>query len=234
MTNAGIDRKAARVFGFFFIATFLSYGVGSGLVESVTSQPDFLAEISAHRTRIVLGAILMAIVHTFLNIGLPIIMLPILMPFNRRLTYGYLSAAIIATAILAVGALFLLMLIPLGAEAGSATAHDLELIGGVLKAGANSAYHMGMALWSLGGLMFCTVLFQSRLLPRFMSVWGAIGYVVLFAGSLMELFGHNDFVEFASVVPGGLFELTLSVWLIFKGFSHSELSAERTGEHTRV
>ncbi|MCP5097751.1 MAG: DUF4386 domain-containing protein [Chloroflexi bacterium] len=217
-------KTAARTFGIFFIVTFLAYGIGSGLIESIITAPDFLSNVYANQTQIVIGVILMAIVHTFLNIGLPIIMLPILEPHNKRLAYGYLSAAIAATTILAVGALFLLLLIPISDEyvnAGTAVSPHFETIGTLLKQGSFYAYHMGMALWAIGGLLFASVLYKSNLVPQPLSLLGIVGYIVLVSGSVLELIGHNSTVEIVSVIPGGLFEIGLSIWLIVKGFNSS-------------
>jgi hypothetical protein len=222
------DKMAARAFGIFFIITFLSYGIGSGLIASIVSGPDFLTNVYENQSLIVLGATLMALVHTFVNVGLPIIVLPILKRYSQRLAYGYLSAAIAATVVLVVGALFLLLLIPLSDEyvnAGSAAAPYFETMGLILIEGGYYAYHMGMALWALGGLMFVSVLYSSKLIPRPMSVWGIIGYAFLLSGSVLELFGHSDMVEIVSVAPGGLFEVTLSIWLIVKGFSSSAIDS---------
>ncbi len=215
---------AARVFGVFFILTFLSYGVGSGLIDSIIATPDFLSNVYANQIQIVIGGILMALIHTFLNIGLPIIVLSILKPYNRYLAYGYLCSAIIATVILSVGAIFLLLLVPLSEEyvkAGPATISNIEIMSTLLKKGGFIAYHIGMALWSLGGLMFVSVLYKSKLIPRLMSVWGIFGYLFLVSGSISELFEHNEVIEIVSVIPGGLFEITLSLWLIIKGFNSS-------------
>jgi len=217
-------KTAARTFGIFFIITFLAYGIGSGLIESIITAPDFLSNIYANQTKIAFGVILMAIVHTFLNIGMPIIMLPILEPHNKRLAYGYLSAAIAATTILAVGTLFLLLLIPLSDEymnAGSTAAPYFETMGILFKQGSFYAYHMGMALWAIGGLLFVSVLYKSRLIPRPLSLLGIVGYIVLATGSILEIFGHNGVVEIASVIPGAIFEIGLSIWLIAKGFNTS-------------
>ncbi|MCP4418072.1 MAG: DUF4386 domain-containing protein [Chloroflexi bacterium] len=220
-------KTAARTFGIFFIVTFLAYGIGSGLIESIITAPDFLSNVYANQTQIVAGVILMAIVHTFLNIGLPIIMLPILEPHNKRLAYGYLSAAIAATTVLAVGTLFLLLLIPLSDEyvnAGSAAAPYFETMGILFKKGSFYAYHMGMALWAIGGLLLVSVLYKSKLIPQPLSLLGIVGYIVLVAGSILEIVGHNDIVEIISVAPGGLFEITLSIWLIVKGFNSSTIA----------
>ena len=156
-------------------------------------------------------------------------MLPILKPYNRYLAYGYLCSAIVATVILAVGAMFLLFLLPLSDEyvkADSVAIPNIEVMGVLIKKGGFFGYHMGMALWSLGGLMFVSVLYKSKLIPRPMSVWGIIGYIFLLAGSILEIFEHNDIVDIGSVIPGGLFEIALSIRLIVKGFDSSALTPE--------
>ena len=220
-------RMAARIFGIFFLIAFLSYGIGSGLVDSVTDVPDFLSNVYANKTTIIVGVILMALVHSVVNIGLPVVMLPILKPFNRNLTYGYLSAAIAATVVLVVGTIFLLLLLPLSDEyvkAGSAAAPYFETIGNLLKKGGFFAYQMGMSLWGLGGLMFVSLLYKSKLVPRLFPVWGIIGYIIFVSGTISEFFGSNVGVLLS--IPGGLFEIVLSLWLIVKGFNPSAIASE--------
>jgi hypothetical protein len=85
---------------------------------------------------------------------------------------------------------------------------------------------MGMALWSLGGLMFVLILYKSKLIPRLMSIWGLIGYIILLSGSISELFGHNEIIDIFSVIPGGIFEITLSLLLIIKGFTPPAIVSE--------
>ena len=222
------ESMATKLFGLFFIIAFISYGTGSVMVESLTTAPDFLADLYANRSTLVTAGVLMAVVHTFVNIALPVLMLPILKPYNQNLTYGYFGLAITATSVLAVGVILLLMLIPLG-EAYVVSAPEMDThyqtLAGLLRAGSTVSYHLGMTLWALGGLMFCGVLYQSRLLPGFMPIWGGFGYVVLAAGSVSELFTHSDLVEIISVIPGGLFEITLSIWLIIRGFNRAAPNA---------
>jgi hypothetical protein len=211
-------RTAGRLFGIFFILTFMFYGIGSGVIGSITGSPDVLSNVFAKKTQIITAAIAMALLHTFFNIALPVVMLPILKPFHKNLTYGYLSAAIASTVTIIVGAIFLLLLLPLSdafVKAGTEITPYYETLATIFAKGNFYAYQLGMAIWGLGGLMFCTILFQSKLIPRVISVWGLIGYIVFISGTILELFGYSIGVVLA--IPGGLFEIFLSLWLIIKG-----------------
>ncbi len=118
----------ARTFGIFFLLAFLSYGVGSSITGSVTDAADSLSTINTNKVQLIIGVILMALVHTIVNIGLPVLMVPILKRFNKILSYGYLSAGITATVILIVGSIFLLLYIPLGSMYNNADSTDLNFI----------------------------------------------------------------------------------------------------------
>jgi len=218
-------RNTARLWGIFFIIAFLAYGIGSGMIDTITSTPDFLSNVNDNNTTIVVGVILIALVHTFVNIGLPVLLLPILKPFHKNLSYGYLSFAIASTTVIVVSGIFLMLLIPLSSEyvkAGSAAADYFVTIGDLLKMGGFYAYQIGMAIWGLGGLLFVAVLYKSKIVSRVFSVWGFVGYAVFIAGTIFELFGSSVGVMLA--IPGGLFEVSLSLWLIFKGFNSSAVA----------
>ena len=221
------NKTVARVFGIFFLIAFLSYGLGSGLIDSIVSVPDFLSNVYANKATIIAGVLLMALVHSFVNIGMPVVILPILTPINKNLTFGYLSAAIAATVVLIIGAISLLLLIPLSDEfikTGSTASNSFETLGIILKNGGNFAYQLGMAIWGIGGLMLVTLLYKSKLVPRPLSYWGFIGYIIFIAGTILELYGYKVGVQLA--MPGGLFEISLSLWLIVKGFNSSAISSE--------
>lgn len=219
-------RATAITFGAFFIIAFLSYGTGSALIASAAEAPDFLATIHAKGSTVVIGVILIAVIHTIVNIGLPVVMYPILSRFNRTLTVGYLSAAIAATTVAVVGAIFSLLLLPLSAEfvhSGTASAAHFETVGNILVRAGQYSYFISMAIWGIGGLLFVSILYISRLVPRIFSVWGFIGYAIFMAGMILELFGVGNGVLLS--LPGGLFEIGLSLFLIFKGFSKAGLKS---------
>ena len=218
------QKTIARTFGIFFLLAFLSYGIGNGLAGSVTNTAESLSHLSTHKTTLVVGVLLMALVHTVVNIGLPVLMVPVLKPYNKVLSYGYLSAGIVATVVLIVGALFLLLHLPLSSMYSTASAaeiHHLKTLGVLLTKGNFYAYQIGMAIWGIGGLMFCYLLLVSKLVPQWITIWGFVGYLVFIAGTILELFGISIGVQLS--LPGGLFEVLLSIWLIVKGFREAEI-----------
>jgi hypothetical protein len=77
--------------------------------------------------------------------------------------------------------------------------------------------------FGLGALMFYTMLYQSKLIPRFISIWGLIGATVVLANTMLDMFSLT--VPNLGVLML-LNELFLGVWLIVKGFNPSTLASE--------
>jgi len=72
--------------------------------------------------------------------------------------------------------------------------------------------------YGLGVLILNYALYQSELVPRWLSVWGLVGGALILAMGLLRLFGYP--VIFLAI-PIILNELVLAIWLIVKGFNSS-------------
>jgi hypothetical protein len=91
------------------------------------------------------------------------------------------------------------------------------------------------AVSGVAGLVLSSALLTSRIVPRNLSMLGLIGYPVFFVGSILTMFNLIDVTRGAgmlALVPGGLFELILPMWLFTKGFAVNTPRTERTA-HTR-
>jgi hypothetical protein len=82
----------------------------------------------------------------------------------------------------------------------------------------------------LGALMFYVLLYQSRLVPRWLSTWGLVGAALGIVPPLVSMFGLSLGIL---VAPLALQEMVMAVWLIAKGFNPSALAAESAGETSR-
>ena len=211
-------KTTSRLIGALFLAGFIVYGVGFGLVTSVIGKPDFLMTISTTKATLVLGAFLM-LLNTLVDIGKGVLFFPILENHGKRTALAYLSALTVQVVLLDIGVLFLLMIVPLGryaVDAAGASMAWATSLGSLLTLSNSMAYQIGQATLGVGGIFLCALLFRARLLPRFLAAWGLIGYVIHVAGAIAEIFGIP--ISLVLLIPGGLFELALGFWLLFKGF----------------
>jgi hypothetical protein len=210
------NRAVARTFGIFFLIGYAAYIAGNVLANS----PHDLSYIYEHKPQMIFGAIMMSTVEAFFNMGMVVIIFPLLKQFSKTLSYGYYSAGIMSSVMMVVGAIFLFLLVPLSDEfmkAGSGAGGYFQTLSALSMKGNFFSYQTAMTIWGLGGLMFCYLLYVSKLVPKFLAVWGFIGYIIFISGSIFALFGYS--VDVIMDIPGGLFEITLAIWLIAKGFN---------------
>lgn len=192
-------RKIAIVVGLLFLFSTLTFMIGSDLIKS------FLNDEGQNKPTLFWGVIL-EVICGFAVVGIGVLMFPILKNFNKRLALGYVIFRVIECTIIITGAIYLLSQLKL--------MWKYEMIIFVFTA--------------LGGLMFSYLLFQSKLIPRYLSGLGIIGYGMLFLGTsldMLHLFNINEGAGMLIYLPGGLFELFLPIWLFIKGFNSSAIAA---------
>lgn len=211
-------RTKARIFGVLFILAFLFYGIGNGMVDELAASPDALAQIANNKAQAVTGIILLAVLHSIGNIGLAVIMFSIVRQYSTIKAYGYLLFATMATVLLTIGGVFLWQLLPLSEAYASATNKDsMQQLATACRQGNVVSYQLGMAMWAVGGMLLTAILYKTQLVPRWLSIWGMVGYVIFFAGTIAELFQQH--IGVALSLPGGLFEIVLGIRAIVKGFN---------------
>ena len=82
---------------------------------------------------------------------------------------------------------------------------------------------------AMNGLLLGTLMYRSRLVPRVLPILGLIGVPLLLAGVIATLFGLIGRVSplaGLSAMPIALWELSLGLWLTFKGFSKAPILSE--------
>ena len=96
-----------------------------------------------------------------------------------------------------------------------------QALGELLLATRYWSYEMLYLVFCLSALLFYYMLYQTRLVPRFLSVWGFLGSALVLTNTLFEIFGINlgTGVGLVTGLPMLLNELFLGIWLIIKGFN---------------
>ena len=205
--------KQSRILGGLFLAGFLVYGSGASIVASLVGGPDFLNTIASHQSLLALGAFLM-LLNTAVDIAKAVLFFPILERHSKRTALTYFAALIAQVVFLSIGALAILMLVPLSEHADEPGATTL---GTILVELNGMAYQVGQMTLGVGALFLCALLFKTRLVPRWLALSGLIGYSSHVAGTIAELFGVE--IGLYLTLPGFFFELALPLWLLIKGFN---------------
>jgi hypothetical protein len=82
------------------------------------------------------------------------------------------------------------------------------------------------AVSGAAGLVLSRAFLTSRIVPRKLSRLGLIGYPVFLVGTILAMFHVVDVthgVGMLALVPGGLFELILPIWLFTNGFTSHQI-----------
>src|SRR5438309_6295409 len=204
---AGSRMTYSRLIGALFLLGFLSYGIGSGLATSLVGGSNFLSTIAAGQTVLVIGALLMFL-NTGVDLAKTVLFFPILEKHSKRTALAYLATMIVEVVLLAIGVLALLLIVPLARHAGEAGAQTL---GSILVQTNATAYQMGEMTLGVGAVFLCLLLFRTQLIPRWLAILGLIGYPILVAGTIAEIFGLH--IGLYLTIPGFFFELVLPFWL---------------------
>lgn len=224
------SRRIALIAGALFLISYAGVFAGSAMYSPLVDAPDYLTLIYPNRSQLVLG-ILIGLINDAAVIGIAIVLYPLLKKIDETLAMGYVAFRVVEAVTLIVGKLNLLSLIPLSQAYGAAGAAEQATYqaAGALALGASHwADQVTLVFFSLGGLILYTLLYRSRLVPRFIPIWGVLAVVGVVVANVM---GPVDISEgFSPVVllvfPIMLNELFLAVWLIVKGFRPQAVPGE--------
>ncbi|MFC1960180.1 DUF4386 domain-containing protein, partial [Chloroflexota bacterium] len=118
--------------------------------------------------------------------------------------------------------LFLMILSNEYVKAGAPADSYFQTLGTLLLEAGDWLGFLVSIVFSLGALMIYYLFYQSKLIPRWLSVWGLIGAILYLAAPLLGMFGSELGILEA---PLALQEMVLAVWLIVKGFNSSEVAS---------
>jgi hypothetical protein len=149
---------------------------------------------------------------------------------SEILALGYVTARVVECVFIAVGILSLLTLVTLRQEAAAgADASSLLTAGKSLVALHEWTFLLGPGfVVGLGnGLMLGYLMYRSRLVPRGMAVLGLIGGPLVMASGIAVILGVIEIGSAWQTLPAApefLWELSLGIWLMAKGFNQSAIA----------
>ena len=225
-------RTIATVTGWLFIVTFItSIPAAFYFYPPLLNDPTYIVSAGADM-RVKVGALLEVIL-VVAAIGTAVVLYPLVKRQNHIVALGYVTARVFESTIIAVGILSILSVVTLRQEfagAAGADAAALVPIGRALVAVHDATFLLGPGLGPLGnGILLGYLMYRSGLVPRGLAMLGLIGGPLLLASFVAVLFGVFEQVSLpASIatIPEFVWELSLGIYLVVKGFLPSPIIAE--------
>jgi hypothetical protein len=220
------NSQTSKIAGFLILI-----GMIAGIISIVPSieSTNYLKEAFPNKSQVIIGAIFQfLLVPTY--IGFALVLFKPLKRHNEPSAIGFVGFRLIAGAFQIFGVILLPLFIYLSKSylASSEEAFlYFESLGDMLKIFRDLANHLGvMVATGLGNLLLYYILFSGEFIPKWLSLWGFTGNILLIFASFLILIQLVDVVSIsyiAMTIPVVLQELVLAVWLITKGLNLKQI-----------
>ena len=222
------ERRAAISVGVLYVAATVAGVLAAVVGGSLPHGPGISVDLAANETQVIAMAFCLFVMAIAVS-GVAFMIYPILMQdsdtkVKEGLSLWYVGTRIAEGTVFVVALLGLFSLLALSKEvaaSGSVEASSLQTAGTVLWTAYDYAWMLGQSVFCVGAVMLYYLLYQSRRVPRWLSIWGLIGApLMLLAGFSLVVTGDPN-STFSSVLyaPLALQEMVLAVWLIARGFN---------------
>jgi len=215
-------RKYSLAAGLFYLLTFVSIPT-LALYRSVRA-PNFV--VSGGPDGPVILGILLEMIVALAGIGTAVALYPIVRRQGEARAVGFIASRTLEAATIYVGIVSLMSIVTLrqaGAGAGA-----LATAQGLAAQYRWSFFFAQSFIPAINGVLLGSLLYQSRLVPRWLPTLGFVGAFLLVASWLAILAGAIEAISPVAAVaalPIAVWEFSLGVYLTFWGFRASPIIA---------
>jgi len=213
-------RNTARVAGALYLLTFVS--IPTLTLYRPVHDPNYIVGPGPD-TGVFFGGILEIIV-ALACIGTAVALYPVVKRQNEGVALGFVGTRVLEAGTIFAGVACLLSVVTLR-QAGAGA--DALVTGHALVALYDRMFLVGQSfLPAVNALLLGSLLYQSRLVPRVLPLIGFVGAALLVAADIAVLFGlvaRTAPPVALAAIPIALWEFSLGVWLVVKGFKPSPI-----------
>jgi hypothetical protein len=222
--NGQYYRKTAALVGALFIIATVTAISAMVLLGTAMEEPDFLVDLPDIENKVV-GAVILELVLAISLIGIGALMFPVFKRHGEGLALGYAGIRLTEAIFIIVASVCLLAMLTMGQgyASGDLDVGGSEPMGALLMGLREWAFVIGTLVFlGLGALTLNYLFYVSRLIPRWLSVWGLVGGAGVLVYGVFALYGH-DISSFSAVsllaAPIAVQEMVFAAFLIIKGFN---------------
>jgi hypothetical protein len=223
------DRMNGIIIGMLYIVAAVTSIIAVVLYQPVLSEQWYMTVENGSQTKVLIG-VLNDFLLVVTAIGTAVMLFPYIRRWNEHIALGYLCFRFMEAVFISIGLVSILSLLHLSInyEAESLLKEEnLFAIGLMLQAFHRWTSMLGPnLLLGLNTIMYSYLLFRTGLVPKSLALFGMVTAVSVFIAGLLEMFGVIE--PFSTIkgliaLPVGLYEISLAIWLIIKGFHKQKL-----------
>ncbi len=222
-------RGNARVAGIAYLVTFAASIPAVLLLGPILNDPSYILTGSAD-TQVVI-ACLLDTVNAIACIATAVAVFPVVRRQNESLALGFVTSRVMEAAVIMIGIVSLLAVVTLHQDVTGATGADassLQATGQALVVVRDWTFLFGPNVCAaINALLFGTLLYRSRLVPRIIPTLGLVGAPLLLTASALAVLGVAEVGSawFVGVLPIAVWEFSVGCYMAFKGFRPSAVTA---------
>lgn len=200
-------------------------GIITGILSVVPSveSDDFLKKTLPNKNQVFSGAVFQFFLVP-IYIGFSLLLYPLLKQYSKSLSIGFIGFRFMAATFQLIGIILLPVFVLLSQKYSVASSSDIaiyESAGDMLRLSRDLINHLGVILATgLGNLLFYIILYKEKLIPRWLSIWGFLGNIVIMLASFFIIFQLIEVIstEYGLMsIPLVVQEMVLAIWLLTKG-----------------
>lgn len=215
-------RKISLTAGLLYLLTFVS--IPTLALYTNAKSTDYILG-SGSDTSALIGGFL-EITVALAGIATAVLLYSVLKKQNKTAAIGLIASRILEASCIFIGVAVILTIVGLK-QAGAGA--DSLAISNMLAILYDRIFLISQSLLpAVNDLLLGFLLYQSRLVPRALSMTGIVGGPLLIVGFIAVLFGvveQGTTLAGLSAIGVFLFELSLGVWLVVKGFNPKAVAA---------
>lgn len=217
-------RKLTLAAGLFYIGTFVFSIPALPLYDKVVNHTTQFVHGSGSSTAVLWGG-LIEVLTALTGIGTAVALYPILKRHAPARAVGFVASRTLEAATIVMGVVAVLGVVTLRHDFAGATGADAAALTSsahALVAVKNWTFLFGPGVMAcVNAVCFATIMYRTRLVPRWIPTIGLIGVPVLMASNVATLFGAFDQVSGVATLfalPIATWEFSVGVYMTVKGF----------------
>jgi len=219
-------RNHARAAGIFYLLTFVSSIPALILIGPILNDPNYVTS-AGQDTRVLWGCLLDS-VNAITAVGSAVALYPVVKRQNASMALGFVTSRMLEAAVVMIGVVSLLAVVTMRQDFTGGDATSLTVTANALVELRNWTFLFGPGTMpAISAILLGTLMYRSRRVPRFMPIMGLIGAPLLLTANILTVLGHNTQLSAWSgiaTVPVALWELSIGLYLTFKGLKPDSLN----------